>query len=124
MLCCDVICRFVELDRCAAAAEAGYAVGLFKVLQADTMAKNDLLVGLPLPLPADTAAAGNADASAGVVDGVDSAVAATAGDAIAASAAGVAGKQRDLCLCCCGQDLASSGVLYTQERLAASTCRE
>ena len=42
-----LLCRFVELDRCAAAAEAGYAVGLFKVLGAETMAKNDLLVGVP-----------------------------------------------------------------------------
>jgi len=42
-------CRFVELDRCAAAAEAGYAVGLFKVLAAETMAKNDLLVGVKMP---------------------------------------------------------------------------
>eukprot|EP00775_Hariotina_reticulata_P004667 gene4667-4920_t len=44
----DLCKRFVELDRCAAAAEAGYAVGLFKVLSAETMAKNDLLVGLKL----------------------------------------------------------------------------
>ncbi|KAF8067179.1 hypothetical protein HT031_002226 [Scenedesmus sp. PABB004] len=39
--------RFVELDRCAAAAEAGFAVGLFKVIGAEAMAKNDLLVGVP-----------------------------------------------------------------------------
>jgi hypothetical protein len=50
-------CRFVELDRCAAAAEAGYAVGLFKVLAAETMAKNDLLVGVKLP--PDVTAAGH-----------------------------------------------------------------
>ncbi|WIA32814.1 hypothetical protein OEZ86_005996 [Tetradesmus obliquus] len=45
--------RFVELDRCAAAAEAGYAVGLFKVLGADSMAKNDLL-GTAAPTAAST----------------------------------------------------------------------
>lgn len=40
--------RCVELDRCAAAAEVGgYTVGLFKVLAADTMTKNDVIVGLP-----------------------------------------------------------------------------
>ncbi len=39
--------RFVELDRCQAAAEEGYAVGLFKVLGAQEMAKNDLRVGVP-----------------------------------------------------------------------------
>jgi hypothetical protein len=38
----------IELDRNAAAAEeGGYATGLFKVLQADGMAKSDLLVGVP-----------------------------------------------------------------------------
>lgn len=62
--------RFVELDRCAAAAEHGYAVGLFKVLGAESMAKNDLLVGLPaarkvgfghiaVPIPSSPAAAGD-----------------------------------------------------------------
>lgn len=56
-----MLCRFVELDRCAAAAEAGYAVGLFKVLGAETMAKNDLLVGIP--------AAGKTHPGGAVADG-------------------------------------------------------
>lgn len=38
--------RCVEADRCAAAAEVGYAIGLFKVYDAHSMAKNDLLVGV------------------------------------------------------------------------------
>jgi hypothetical protein len=37
----------IELDRNAAAEEAGYVTGLFKVLGAAEMAKNDLIVGVP-----------------------------------------------------------------------------
>ncbi len=39
--------RVVEMDRNAAAAEEGYATGLFKVLHWRRMAKGDLLVGVP-----------------------------------------------------------------------------
>lgn len=37
----------IELDRNAAAQEAGYITGLFKVLGAEVMAKNDLIIGIP-----------------------------------------------------------------------------
>jgi len=39
--------RCVEVDRCEAAREQGFAVGLFKVKGAEEMAKSDLLVGVP-----------------------------------------------------------------------------
>lgn len=117
-----LLCRFVELDRCVAAAEAGYAVGLFKVLQADTMAKNDLLVGLPTaPAAAATAAAATlASATAAGVDeeqlqhnstGVHEVV-------TALSRLGV-NMDVSSCLCRCGQALCNSGVLFTRERLHA-----
>jgi hypothetical protein len=117
-----LLCRFVELDRCVAAAEAGYAVGLFKVLQANTMAKNDLLVGLPTaPAAAATAAAATlASATAAGVDeeqlqhnstGVHEVV-------TALSRLGV-NMDVSSCLRRCGQALCSSGVLFTRERLHA-----
>jgi hypothetical protein len=87
-------CRFVELDRCAAAAEAGYAVGLFKVLQAASMAKNDLLVGLPLHATAG-AAAGAAEVATSTIDKQQQQ------------------QQRAGWLCECGRALAGSGRLLT-----------
>ena len=75
----------MELDRCAAAAEAGYAVGLFKVLQAASMAKNDLLVGLPLLRATAAAEAATTDKQ----------------------------QQRADWLCECGRTLADSGRLLT-----------
>lgn len=112
-----LLCRFVELDRCVAAAEAGYAVGLFKVLQAVTMAKNDLLVGLPTAA-AEAAATTIASATAAGVDeeqlqhnstGVQEVV-------TALSRLGV-DVDVSSCLCRCGRALCSSGVLFTKDRL-------
>lgn len=99
--------RFVELDRCAAAAEAGYAVGLFKVLQADTMAKNDLLVGLPLPRsqPEAMAQAGSAAAAAAVATVNGQAGHRALGEAV-----------HD-CFGRCGQALHASSVLFGREKL-------
>jgi hypothetical protein len=94
-----VLCRFVELDRCAAAAEAGYAVGLFKVLGADSMAKNDLLVGLP-SAPAAAAAAAAALAGSGSTT-------ASCGDAVRAG------------FISCSQQLVERRVLFTAATLGA-----
>lgn len=98
------MCRFVELDRCAAAAEAGYAVGLFKVLQADTMAKNDLLVGLPLPEAMTQA-------------GSAAAAAATVGGQAGHRALGEAVHD---CFGRCGQALHASSVLFGREKLCTA----
>jgi hypothetical protein len=116
------LCRFVELDRCVAAAEAGYAVGLFKVLQADTMAKNDLLVGLPTAAAVAAAAAATTHESAAAA-GVDD-------EHLQHNRAGAHEVEKALsrlgvdvdvssCLCRCGRALCSSGVLFTKERLHA-----
>jgi hypothetical protein len=112
------VCRFVELDRCAAAAEAGYAVGLFKVLGADSMAKNDLLVGLPYaattpataPPAAAAAAAAAATAShAAVQSAAEGSGSATAsrGDAVLAG------------LLACSKQLVDRGLLFTAAMLGA-----
>jgi hypothetical protein len=117
MCCCLLIpaCRFVELDRCAAAAESGYAVGLFKVLSADSMAKNDLLVGLPL-LP-DTAVAGG-------VTGYPSSRTAEVKADVAAQSSGHAGqvvRENVLsCFCQCGEALHASGVLFGKGKLCGT----
>lgn len=105
---CLPACRFVELDRCAAAAEAGgYAVGLFKVLQAHTMAKNDLLIGLPATLGAVATPAG-----------ADVLHAASGQQPEAGSPSGLCRAAAvDRCLQSCGDALASRGVLYTGDRL-------
>jgi hypothetical protein len=95
-----VLCRFVELDRCAAAAEAGYAVGLFKVLGADSMAKNDLLVGLPYAPAAAAAAAAAATADS------SSRTTSSLGDAVAAG------------FHACSQQLVDRGLLFTAAMLA------
>lgn len=109
----DMCKRFVELDRCAAAAEAGYAVGLFKVLQADSMAKNDLLVGLPLPqsLPQPGAVTQAGRAAAAAVDNGDDE---EPGQQVAASEA-----VHD-CFSRCGQALHASSVLFGREQLCTS----
>jgi len=88
-------CRFVELDRCAAAAEAGYAVGLFKVLQADTMAKNDLLVGMPLT------SYGEGQPRSRTAEHCDACI----------------GGRVQKCLRECGKALADRGILYTSSTL-------
>lgn len=135
LLSAAAVCRFVELDRCIAAAEAGYAVGLFKVLQADSMAKNDLLVGLPLPT-APTAAAAKASAPAPGRETSPAAVPETVqystspaglvpqqeADSAAASELSKLALDADVasCLCRCGQALCSRGVLFSQERLQAA----
>lgn len=90
-------CRFVELDRCAAAAEAGYAVGLFKVLQADTMAKNDLLVGMPLHMTA----CGEGQRQSRTAEHSDACT----------------GGRVQQCLRECGQALVDKGILYTSSTL-------
>lgn len=95
---CAAACRFVELDRCAAAAEAGYAVGLYKVLGADTMAKNDLLVGLPC------------GAAAGQL--MDPLASASAAQQQVSEAAGMALASDDLASCC--RDCVALGLLWTQ----------
>jgi hypothetical protein len=104
------MCRFVELDRCAAAAEAGYAVGLFKVLQADSMAKNDLLVGLPLPQsqlqPGATTQSGSATAAASAAGGGE-------------QSGQLSGAVHD-CFSRCGQALHASSVLFGREQLCGA----
>lgn len=143
--------RFVELDRCAAAAEAGYAVGLFKVLQADSMAKNDLLVGLPLPLtpgavvdscaqpaaaaasagaPAVTATptdASSADAPAAAAgEGGDAEAAAgcvnVPSDCLGADQTGLCAEEVRRCFCQFGEAMHAVGVLFAKDRLCAG-CR-
>jgi hypothetical protein len=94
-----VLCRFVELDRCAAAAEAGYAVGLFKVLGADSMAKNDLLVGLPYAPAAAPAAA--------AVAGSSGSTSLSCGDAVRAG------------FRACSKQLVDRGLLFTAAMLGA-----
>jgi hypothetical protein len=90
------VCSFVELDRCAAAAEAGYAVGLFKVLGADSMAKNDLLVGLPQQAAAAAASASELAAAAG-----SSTSSVECSDAVAAG------------FYACSKQLVGQGLLFT-----------
>ena len=112
------MCRFVELDRCAAAAEAGYAVGLFKVLQHHTMAKNDLLVGFPLT----SAGCSNGGADDGADTGASKQRGGVGGQG-SADALTPAGCMHDvrMLLRSCGDGLLDSGVLYSQGKLEVCT---
>jgi hypothetical protein len=58
----------VELDRCHAAMEAGYHAGLFQVLGAEQMAKNDLLLGVPGPIGRKPSATGEASEAQAVAN--------------------------------------------------------
>jgi hypothetical protein len=108
-------CRFVELDRCAAAAEAGYAVGLFKVLCADSMAKNDLLVGLPLSPATAAAAALTRNPSRHTAEMTAD---------VAGESCGHTGQvlPEDVlsCFCQCGAALHASGVLFGKGKLCGT----
>ncbi|KAF6255366.1 hypothetical protein COO60DRAFT_215250 [Scenedesmus sp. NREL 46B-D3] len=111
----DTCKRFVELDRCAAAAEAGYAVGLFKVLGADSMAKNDLLLGLPLA--AGSAAAVAAAAAAAVTANNGAAAIETATAVGGGSTSSGRGDAVGAGFRACSRQLVDQGLLFTAAML-------